>query len=163
MQCCVHQRLHRLARPCYVSWSAHCFPGARVLDVSAQILRDPEVQRIGRAARGWMTPSCSRRRHWTGTSGAWSRWYAAHRPRRRSSCQDLVPRLSSLFALNEWLLSWCKNQKLLFVNNWNLFWEHPRLFRADSLHPQQSRAELLSDNISRKLCSIWLVSQNNSY
>ncbi len=27
---------------------------------------------------------------------------------------------SRLFALNEWLLSWCKDQKLLFVNNWNL-------------------------------------------
>uniref|UniRef100_A0A672LIV7 SGNH hydrolase-type esterase domain-containing protein n=1 Tax=Sinocyclocheilus grahami TaxID=75366 RepID=A0A672LIV7_SINGR len=35
---------------------------------------------------------------------------------------------SRLFALNEWLLSWCKEQKLLFVNNWNLFWERPRLF-----------------------------------
>uniref|UniRef100_A0A9J8BEX8 SGNH hydrolase-type esterase domain-containing protein n=1 Tax=Cyprinus carpio carpio TaxID=630221 RepID=A0A9J8BEX8_CYPCA len=32
-------------------------------------------------------------------------------------------RFSRLFALNEWLLSWCKEQKLLFVNNWNLFWE----------------------------------------
>ncbi len=35
---------------------------------------------------GLMAPSCGRRRHWRGTSGAWSRWYAAHRPRRWSSC-----------------------------------------------------------------------------
>ncbi len=28
-----------------------------------------------------------------------------------------------MFALNKWLLSWCKDQKLLFVNNLNLFWE----------------------------------------
>ncbi len=47
-------------------------------------------------------------------------------------------RFSRLFALNEWLLSWCKEQKLLFVNNWNLFWERPRLFRADGLHPAES-------------------------
>ncbi|KAL0181960.1 hypothetical protein M9458_021335, partial [Cirrhinus mrigala] len=43
---------------------------------------------------------------------------------------------------------------MLFVNNWNLFWERPRLFRADGLHPSRVGAELLSDNISRTLCSI---------
>ncbi|XP_052438271.1 uncharacterized protein LOC127977408 [Carassius gibelio] len=63
-------------------------------------------------------------------------------------------RFSRLFALNEWLLSWCKEQKLLFVNNWNLFWERPRLFRADGLHPSKIGAELLSDNISRTLHSM---------
>ncbi len=47
-----------------------------------------------------------------------------------------------------------KEQKLLFVNNWNLFWERPRLFRADGLHPSRVGAELLSDNISRTLCSV---------
>ncbi len=68
-------------------------------------------------------------------------------------------RFSRLFALNECLLAWCKDQKLLFVNSWNLFWEHPMLFRADGLHPSRVRAELLSDNISRMLHSTWLVSQ----
>uniref|UniRef100_A0A673N2B9 SGNH hydrolase-type esterase domain-containing protein n=1 Tax=Sinocyclocheilus rhinocerous TaxID=307959 RepID=A0A673N2B9_9TELE len=68
-------------------------------------------------------------------------------------------RFSRLFALNEWLLSWCKEQKMLFVNNWNLFWERPRLFCAEGLHPSRVGAELLSDNISRTLCSICLVSQ----
>ncbi|KAI2646065.1 Carboxy-S-adenosyl-L-methionine synthase [Labeo rohita] len=63
-------------------------------------------------------------------------------------------RFSRLLALNEWLLTWCKEQKLLFVNNWNLFWERPRLFRADGLHPSRVGAELLSDNISRTLRSI---------
>ncbi len=74
-------------------------------------------------------------------------------------------RFSRLFALNEWLFSWCKEQKILFVNNWNLFWERPRLFRADGLHPSRVGAELLSDNITRTLRSIWLVSQfsNNCY
>uniref|UniRef100_A0A9J7Y5K5 SGNH hydrolase-type esterase domain-containing protein n=1 Tax=Cyprinus carpio carpio TaxID=630221 RepID=A0A9J7Y5K5_CYPCA len=63
-------------------------------------------------------------------------------------------RFSRLFALNEWLLSWCKEQKLLFVNNWNLFWERPRLFHADGLQPSRVGADLLSDNISRTLHSI---------
>ncbi len=68
-------------------------------------------------------------------------------------------RFSRLFALNKWLLSWCNDQRLLFVNNWNLFWERPRLFRVDGLHPSRVGAELLSDNITRTLRSIWLVSQ----
>ncbi|KAI2659598.1 GDSL lipase [Labeo rohita] len=63
-------------------------------------------------------------------------------------------RFSRLLALNEWLLTWCKEQKLLFVNNWNLFWERPRLFHADGLHPSRVGAELLSVNISRTLRSI---------
>ncbi len=119
--------------------------------------------------RGLTKPSCGRRKHWRRTSGAWSRRYEAHRPQRRSSCQDLFPRInedtkgSVAFALNEWLLSWCKDQ--FFVNNWNLFWERPRLFRADGLHPSRVGAELLLDNISRTLRSIWLVSpfSNNCY
>ncbi len=74
-------------------------------------------------------------------------------------------KFSRLFALNEWLLSWCKEQKLLFVNNWNLFWERPRLLGADGLHSSRVGAELRSDNISRTLRSIWLVRQfsNNCY
>ncbi len=63
-------------------------------------------------------------------------------------------RFSRLFALNEWLLSWCKDHKLLFVDNWNLFWERPRHFCADGLHPSRVGAELLSDKISNMLRSI---------
>ncbi len=63
-------------------------------------------------------------------------------------------KISRLFALNEWLFSWCTEQKIIFVNNWNLFWERPRLFRADGLHPSRVGAELLSDNITRTLRSI---------
>ncbi len=66
-------------------------------------------------------------------------------------------RFSSRFALNEWLMSWCKDQKLLFVNNWIIFWESPRLFRADGLHPSRVGVELLSDDFSRTLHSIWLL------
>ncbi|ROI15682.1 hypothetical protein DPX16_20220 [Anabarilius grahami] len=63
-------------------------------------------------------------------------------------------RFSRLFAFNEWLMSWCNEQKLLFVNNWNLFWERPRLFRADGLHPSSIGADLLSENISKTLRTV---------
>ncbi|XP_053477824.1 uncharacterized protein LOC128605952 isoform X2 [Ictalurus furcatus] len=38
-------------------------------------------------------------------------------------------KFSRLLALNDWLVSWCNKQNLLFVN-WNLFWECPWLFLA---------------------------------
>ncbi|KAK3526991.1 hypothetical protein QTP86_006131 [Hemibagrus guttatus] len=60
-----------------------------------------------------------------------------------------IERFSRLFAFNEWLQSWCQDQKLPFVDNWNLFWERPRLYRPDGLHPSRVGAAVLSDNISR--------------
>ncbi|XP_053479180.1 uncharacterized protein LOC128606790 [Ictalurus furcatus] len=60
-------------------------------------------------------------------------------------------KFSRLLALNDWLVSWCTEQNLVFVNNWNLFWKCPRLFRPDGLHPSSLGAELLSDNISKAL------------
>ncbi len=142
----------------------HCFPGARVLDVSAQIpaiLKDDEsVAAVGIDAgvndtKPRQTETLKRDfRSLIETvhstlpamtiimSGPLSTYRRGHE------------RFSRLFALNEWLLSWCKDQKLLFVNDWNLFWERPRLFRADDLHPSRVGAELLSDNISKMLRSI---------
>ncbi|KAK3531069.1 hypothetical protein QTP70_009452 [Hemibagrus guttatus] len=57
-----------------------------------------------------------------------------------------IERFSRLFAFNEWLQSWCQDQKLPFVDNWNLFWERPRLYHPDGLHPSRVGAAVLSDN-----------------
>ncbi len=142
----------------------HCFSGARVLDVSAQIpailkgdesvaavvihagVNDTKMQQtetLKRDFRSLIETVLS-------TSPATTIIVSGPLPTYRRGHE----RFNRLFALNEWLLSWCKEQKLLFVNNWNLFWERPRLFRADGLHPSRVGAELLSDNISRKLRSI---------
>ncbi len=142
----------------------HCFPGAHVLDVPVQIpaiLKDDEsvgavvlhagvndtklrqTETLKRDFRSLIETVRS-------TSPATTIIVSGPLPTYRRGHE----RFSRLFALNEWLLSWCKEQKLLFVNNWNLFWERPRLFRADGLHPSRVGAELLSDNISRTLRSI---------
>ncbi len=142
----------------------HSFPGAHVLDVSAQIptiLKDDEsvaavvihagvndsklcqTETLKRDFRILIETVHS-------TSPATTIIVSGPLPTYRRGHE----RFSRLFALNKWLLSWCKDQKLLFVNNWNIFWEHPMLFRADGLHPSRVGAELLSDNISRTLRSI---------
>ncbi len=145
----------------------HCFPGARVLDVSAQIpaiLKDDEsiagiaavvihagvndtklrqTETLKRDFRSLIETVRS-------TSPVTTIIVSGPLPTYRRGHE----RFSRLLALNEWLLSWCKDQKLLFVDNWNLFWERPRLFRADGLHPSRVGAELLSDNITRTLRSI---------
>ncbi len=142
----------------------HGLPGARVLDVSVQIsaiLKDDEsvaavvihagandtklrqTKTLKRDFRSLIETVRS-------TSPAATIIVSGPLPTYRRGHE----RFSRLFALNEWLFSWCKEQKIIFVNNWNLFWEHPRLFRADGLHPSRVGAELLSDNITRTLCSI---------
>uniref|UniRef100_A0A9J7Y6F6 SGNH hydrolase-type esterase domain-containing protein n=1 Tax=Cyprinus carpio carpio TaxID=630221 RepID=A0A9J7Y6F6_CYPCA len=142
----------------------HCFPGARVLDVSAQI---PAILKADESPRAVVLHAgvndTTQRQTETlkrdfrslietvrSTTPAATIIVSGPLPTYRRGHE----RFSRLFALNEWLLSWCKEQKLLFVNNWNLFWERPRLFRADGLHPSRVGAGLLSDNISRTLHSI---------
>ncbi len=142
----------------------HCFPSARIIDVSAQIpviLKDDEsiaavVIHAGvndTKLRQTVTPKRDFRsliERVRNTSPATTIIVSGPLPTYRRGHE----RFNRLFALNKWLLSWCKDQKLLFVNNWNLFWEHPRLFHADGLHPSRVGVELLSDNISRTLRSI---------
>ncbi len=165
-QRCDHRRLvwHVRATLAEGKVRTHCFPGARVLDVSAQIpailkgnesvaavvihvgVNDTKMRQTETLKRDFRslieTVRCTSPTTTIIVSGPLPTYRRGHE------------RFSRLFALNEWLLSWCKEQKLLFVNNWNLFWEHPRLFRADGLHPSRVGVELLSDNISRTLRSI---------
>ncbi|KAI2644996.1 GDSL lipase [Labeo rohita] len=138
----------------------HCFPGARVLDVSAQI---PAILKDGESIGAIVLHAGVKvlKRDFSSlietvrsTSPATRIIVSGPLPTYRRGHESF----SRLLALNKWLLTWCKEQKLLFVNNWNLFWERPRLFRADGLHPSRVGAELLSDNISRTLRSIRLVS-----
>ncbi|MBN3296261.1 ZCHC3 protein, partial [Amia calva] len=42
---------------------------------------------------------------------------------------------SRLSSLKSWLTSWCTSNNLVFVNNWDCFWERPGLYRRDGLHP----------------------------
>ncbi len=138
----------------------HCLPGARVLDVSVQIpaiLKDDEsvaavVIHAGANDTKLRQTETLRRdfRSLVETVRSTSPVAAII----VSGPLPTYEKFSRLFALNEWLFSWCKEQKILVVNNWNLFWERPRLFRADGLHPSRVGAELLSDNITRTLRSI---------
>ncbi len=125
----------------------HCFPGARVVDVSGQIPAilkgDESVGSVVLYAgvndtKLWQTETLKKDfrsliETVRSTSPKTTIIVSGPLPTYRRGHE----RFSRLFALNEWLLSWYKDQKLLFVNNWNLFWERPRLFRADG---QQSRS-----------------------
>uniref|UniRef100_A0A9J8BF59 SGNH hydrolase-type esterase domain-containing protein n=1 Tax=Cyprinus carpio carpio TaxID=630221 RepID=A0A9J8BF59_CYPCA len=142
----------------------HCFPGARVLDVSAQIpatLKADESPRVVVLHAGVNDNSQQQTETLKRDFRSLIETVRSTTPAATIIMSGPLPtyrrgheRFSRLFALNEWLLSWCKEQKLLFVNNWNLFWERPRLFRADGLYPSRVGADLLSDNIFRTLHSI---------
>uniref|UniRef100_A0A673NNV8 SGNH hydrolase-type esterase domain-containing protein n=1 Tax=Sinocyclocheilus rhinocerous TaxID=307959 RepID=A0A673NNV8_9TELE len=109
----------------------HCSPGARVLDVSAQIpaiLKGDEspgaVMLRARVNNTKLRQTETLKRDFRSLietarsiSPATTIIVSGPLPTYRRGHE----RFSRLFALNEWLLSWCKEQKLLFVNNWNLF------------------------------------------
>ncbi|XP_053540893.1 uncharacterized protein LOC128634441 isoform X1 [Ictalurus punctatus] len=141
----------------------HCFSGACVLDVAAQvsgILKKDE--RIGAVVLHAGTNDTRLRQ-----TEVLKRDFSSliETVRGRSPTAKIIvsgplptyrrgaEKFSRLLALNDWLVSWCNEQNLVFVNNWNLFWERPRLFRPDGLHPSSLGAELLSDNISKALHS----------
>jgi lysophospholipase L1-like esterase len=140
---------------------SHCFPGARVLDIAAQV---PEIltgdERVGAVVLHAGGSDVRLRQ-----TEVLKRDYMSLIETVRTTAPEATiivsgplptyrqgqERFSRLFALNEWLMSLCNEQKLLFVNNWNLFWERPRLYRADGLHPSKIGAAVLSDNISKTL------------
>ncbi|XP_053475812.1 uncharacterized protein LOC128604713 [Ictalurus furcatus] len=128
----------------------HCFSGARVLDVAAQvsgILKKDE--RIGAVVLHAGTNDTRLRqtevlkRHLSslietvrGRSPAAKIIVSGPLPTYRRGAE----KFSRLLALNDWLVSWCNEQNLVFVNNWNLFWERPRLFHPDGLQPRSRTA-----------------------
>ncbi len=106
----------------------HCFPGARVLYVSAQIsanlrcdesiaavvihagVNDTKMRQTETLKRDFRSLIETVR----STSPVTTIIVSGPLPTYRRGHE----RFSRLFALNEWLLSWCKEHKLLFVNNW---------------------------------------------
>ena len=140
---------------------SHCFPGARVSEIAARV---PEIlndnERVGTLVLHAGVNDIRLRQ-----TEVLKKDFRNLIDTVRSTSPDITiivsgplptyrlghDKFSRLFALNEWLTSWCNEQKLLFVNNWNLFWERPRLFRADGLHPNRFGSDLLSDNISKML------------
>ncbi len=118
----------------------NCFHGARVLDVSVQIpailkdekrvaavvihvgVNDTKLRQMETLKRDFRSLIEMVR----STSPAMTIIMSGPLP----TYQRGHERFSRLFALNKWLLSWCNDQRLLFVNNWNLFWECLRLFHA---------------------------------
>ncbi len=126
----------------------HCFPGARALDVSAQIpaiLKDDENIAVVVIQAGVndtkLRPTETLKRDFRSlietvrsTSPATTIIMSGPLPMYRRGHE----RFSRLFALNEWLLSWCKDQNLLFVNSWNLFWSFLGYFVLMACTPAES-------------------------
>ncbi|KAI5619922.1 hypothetical protein C0J50_20516 [Silurus asotus] len=139
-----------------------CFPGARVLDVAAQV---PAILKENFGAVVLHAGTNDTRLRQTEILKRDFRILVetvrSTSPTTRIIVSGPLPtyqrgaeKFSRLLALNEWLQSWCREHKLLFVNNWNCFWERPRFFRPDGLHPSRVGAAVLSENISRILHTI---------
>ncbi|KAL0199187.1 hypothetical protein M9458_007727, partial [Cirrhinus mrigala] len=108
----------------------HCFPGARVLDVSAQI---PAILKDGESVGAIVL-------------------HAGVNDIKLRQTEVLKRDFSSLI---ETVRSTSPATRIIMSGPLPTYRRgHERLFRADGLHPSRVGAELLSDNISRTLCSI---------
>ncbi|XP_050957978.1 uncharacterized protein LOC127159114 [Labeo rohita] len=108
----------------------HCFPGARVLDVSAQI---PAILKDGESVGAIVL-------------------HAGVNDIKLRQTEVLKRDFSSLI---ETVRSTSPAMRIIVSGPLPTYRRgHERLFRADGLHPSRVGAELLSDNISRTLCSI---------
>lgn len=56
-------------------------------------------------------------------------------------------RFSRLLYLHHWLQAASTSHGFVFINNFNLFWNRPPLYRADGLHPSYRGRVALSTNI----------------
>ena len=68
-------------------------------------------------------------------------------PMTRKGCEAF----SRLLSLNDWLIKWCAEENLLFVDYFDTFWEHPILLGRDGLHPTQEGANAIAVNIMKSL------------
>lgn len=62
-------------------------------------------------------------------------------------------RFSRILSLHTWLQSACRSHSLDFIDNFNLFWDRPSLFKRDGVHPNKRGSRMLSSNIQHAVQS----------
>lgn len=58
-----------------------------------------------------------------------------------------MSRFSRTLSFHTWLQSTCAARKVLFVDNFNLFWNRRSFYRSDGIHPNSLGVRVLTDNL----------------
>ncbi|KAK6493048.1 hypothetical protein HHUSO_G2522, partial [Huso huso] len=133
--------------------SVECFPGARVLDMSAH-MENVENHKQASTAIVHVRTNDIRLRE-SETLRIHFKWLC-HKVKQlgrniiasgplpvvRRGCEDF----SRLLSLNNWLADWCASENLGFIDNWDSFWEGPEFFRKDGMHPSRRGSIRLVEN-----------------
>jgi hypothetical protein len=149
-----------LSLPSHGSKAAvHCFPGAKVLDVNTK-LSDVLGKHVNANTVivhiGSNDTSCREseilKAHFktllisltnTGKNIAISGPLPAYKRG--------IEKFSRLLSLNSWLKMTCENFNVIFIDNFDLFWGRPALFRWDGLHPNHRGSHMLAHHIEQHI------------
>uniref|UniRef100_A0A672GPG4 SGNH hydrolase-type esterase domain-containing protein n=1 Tax=Salarias fasciatus TaxID=181472 RepID=A0A672GPG4_SALFA len=135
---------------------ARCFPGATVPTILAKL---PELLRSAPSSVRWVIvhigSNDTTRRHSELTKKDFKDLFSLL----QSSVKIIynsgplptlfwgAGRFSRLLSLNTWLQHSCSAHNLHFIDNFNLFWNRPALYRQDGLHPSRLGNSVVSGNI----------------
>uniref|UniRef100_A0A673LWB2 SGNH hydrolase-type esterase domain-containing protein n=1 Tax=Sinocyclocheilus rhinocerous TaxID=307959 RepID=A0A673LWB2_9TELE len=64
-----------------------------------------------------------------------------------------IEKFSRLLSFNTWLKSTYDKYKVIFIDNFDLFWGRQALFRRDGLHPNQRGCQMLAHHIEQHILS----------
>uniref|UniRef100_A0A3B3DWF6 SGNH hydrolase-type esterase domain-containing protein n=1 Tax=Oryzias melastigma TaxID=30732 RepID=A0A3B3DWF6_ORYME len=116
----------------------HCFPGATVLDILEKL---PELLRS--------FPSTVRRLilHVGFNDTSYRHLLTVFISGPLPSLSRGPGRFSRLLSLNTWLLSASSLNGILFIDNFNLFWNRQSFYKTDGIHPSSLGSNVLTANI----------------
>ena len=137
---------------CFFNAATHCFPGATVLVIldklPVQLCSLPwSINRVIVHVGSNGTAHLQTKKDFNALFSLLNVWLSGPLPTLGRGDE----RFYRILSLNTWLQSTCRIHNIGFIDNFNLFWSRPSLFRPDGLHLNNSGSTVLAANIQHAI------------